>query len=62
MGEMSELGEQAMRRFFAIFKDDQGATAIEYGLILAMVFLAMIVAFRTSPPRRSTCGDMSRTK
>ena len=31
-----------MRRFFAIFKDDQGATAIEYGLILAMVFLAMI--------------------
>jgi pilus assembly protein Flp/PilA len=43
MGEMSELGEQAMRRFFAIFKDDQGATAIEYGLILAMVFLAMIV-------------------
>ena len=32
-----------MRRFYAIFKDDRGATAIEYGLILAMIFLAMIV-------------------
>ncbi|MGZ8310192.1 MAG: Flp family type IVb pilin [Allosphingosinicella sp.] len=32
-----------MRRFFAIFKNEQGVTAVEYGLILAMVFLAMIV-------------------
>ena len=32
-----------MRRFFEIFKNDKGATAIEYGLILALVFLAMIV-------------------
>ena len=32
-----------MRRLFRILKDEQGATAIEYGLILAMVFLAMIV-------------------
>jgi len=31
-----------MRRFFSIFKDQRGATAIEYGLILAMVFLAMV--------------------
>jgi pilus assembly protein Flp/PilA len=31
-----------MRRFFRIFKDESGATAVEYGLILAMVFLAMI--------------------
>ena len=31
-----------MRRFFSIFKDQRGATAVEYGLILAMVFLAMI--------------------
>ena len=31
-----------MRRFFGIFKDQRGATAVEYGLILAMVFLAMI--------------------
>ena len=32
-----------MRRFFGIFKDERGATAVEYGLILAMIFLAMIV-------------------
>ena len=31
-----------MRGFFAIFKDERAATAVEYGLILAMVFLAMI--------------------
>ena len=31
-----------MRRLFRIFKDEQGATAVEYGLILAMIFLAMI--------------------
>jgi len=33
-----------MRRFLAIFKDQLGATSVEYGLILAMVFLAMIGA------------------
>lgn len=32
-----------MGRFLNIFKDQRGATAIEYSLILAMVFLAMIV-------------------
>ncbi len=31
-----------MRRFFSIFKDERAATAVEYGLILALVFLAMI--------------------
>ena len=31
-----------MRRIFAIFKDERAATAVEYGLILAMIFLAMI--------------------
>ncbi|HWT13787.1 MAG TPA: Flp family type IVb pilin [Allosphingosinicella sp.] len=33
-----------MRRFFAIFKDERGATAVEYGLILALIFLAMVGA------------------
>ena len=33
-----------MRRIFGIFKDRKGATAVEYGLILALVFLAMIGA------------------
>ena len=36
-------GKHTMRRFSTIFKDEQGATAIEYGLIMAMIFLAMIV-------------------
>ena len=31
-----------MRFFHAIFKDQRGATAVEYGLILALIFLAMI--------------------
>jgi pilus assembly protein Flp/PilA len=33
-----------MRRIFGIFKDERGATAVEYGLILAMIFLAMVGA------------------
>jgi pilus assembly protein Flp/PilA len=43
MGDLAQVGTGAMRRLFRILKDEQGATAIEYGLILAMVFLAMIV-------------------
>ena len=33
-----------MRRFLGIFKDERGATAVEYGLILALVFLAIVGA------------------
>ena len=29
-----------------IFQDDRGATAIEYGLIAALISLACIIAFR----------------
>jgi pilus assembly protein Flp/PilA len=32
-----------MRPLHEIFRDRRGATAVEYGLILAMIFLAMIV-------------------
>ena len=36
-----------MRKLFkAIATDISGATAVEYGLILAMIFLAMIVAIQ----------------
>ena len=31
-----------MRRLFKILKDEKAATAVEYGLILALIFLAMI--------------------
>ena len=33
-----------MRRFIELLKDQRGATAVEYGLILAMIFLAMVGA------------------
>jgi len=31
-----------MRSLRRLWKDDRGATAVEYGLILALIFLAMI--------------------
>ena len=31
-----------MRRILAVFKDQKAATAVEYGLILAMIFMAML--------------------
>ena len=36
-----------MRRLFNLHKDERGATAVEYGLILAMIFLAMVGAVAT---------------
>ncbi|MBV9836291.1 MAG: Flp family type IVb pilin [Alphaproteobacteria bacterium] len=36
-----------MRTFLAILQDDSGATAIEYGLIAALVSVAAISAFTT---------------
>ena len=36
-----------MRRIKRLAQDERGATAIEYGLILAMIFLAMIGAVAT---------------
>lgn len=35
-----------MLRFFQLLKDKRAATAVEYGLILALIFLAMIGALR----------------
>ena len=36
-----------MRRFHSIIKDERAATAVEYGLILALIFLAMVGAVGT---------------
>lgn len=33
-----------MRRFFGFLKDQRGATSVEYGLILALIFLAIVGA------------------
>jgi pilus assembly protein Flp/PilA len=35
-----------VRRLKDIIKDKRAATAVEYGLILALIFLAMIMAVR----------------
>jgi pilus assembly protein Flp/PilA len=34
-----------MRIFTSLFRDDSGATAIEYGLIAALIAVAAIAAF-----------------
>lgn len=36
-----------MRAFLRIFRDIRGATAVEYGLILALIFLAIVGAIGT---------------
>jgi pilus assembly protein Flp/PilA len=36
-----------MRRIFSIIKDERAATAVEYGLILALIFLAMVGGIST---------------
>ena len=33
-----------MARLRELFRDKRGATAVEYGLILSLIFLAMVVA------------------
>ena len=39
--------EKTMRRIFSIIKDERAATAVEYGLILALIFLALVGAIGT---------------
>jgi pilus assembly protein Flp/PilA len=36
-----------MRRLHELGRDDKGATAVEYGLILALIFLSMIAGVQT---------------
>ena len=36
-----------MREFFKLLKDNKGATAIEYGLIAALIAVAAITAMST---------------
>jgi pilus assembly protein Flp/PilA len=47
LGNDARTGTKAMRRFYDMFKDERGATAVEYGLILALIFLAMVGAVGT---------------
>jgi pilus assembly protein Flp/PilA len=35
-----------MKSLFRILRETKGATSVEYGLILALIFLAMLVSLR----------------
>jgi pilus assembly protein Flp/PilA len=48
------MGERSMSSFRRFVKDDSGATAIEYGLIAALVSVAIIAVL-------STLGDNLNT-
>jgi pilus assembly protein Flp/PilA len=50
--------EQVMSKFLARFvKDESGATAIEYGLIAALISVAIIAGVRTIGTKLSTTFD-----
>ena len=42
MGELPAQGIGAMTRFAKLIRDQKGATAVEYGLIVALIVLAMM--------------------
>jgi len=42
MGELPALGIGAMSRFAKLLRDQKAATAVEYGLIIALIVLAMM--------------------
>jgi pilus assembly protein Flp/PilA len=42
MGELPATGIGAMARFAKLIRDQKGATAVEYGLIIALIVIAMI--------------------
>ena len=47
-GPINARGSE-MRHLTEILKDRRGATAVEYGLILALIFLAMVVILVVRP-------------
>lgn len=51
-----------MRTFVKLFKDESGATAIEYGLIAALISVAAILAMTTLGQNLSnTFNDVSNS-
>ncbi len=43
-----------MKRFMSFLKDEEGATAIEYGLIAALISIAIVVAVTAVGDQLST--------
>jgi len=42
-----------MRKFVSFLKQEQGATALEYGLLAAIVAVALVAAFTAFAPQLS---------
>jgi pilus assembly protein Flp/PilA len=51
-----------MRRLTDLRKNERGATAVEYGLIIALVFLAMVGAVSTFAATTTTMWNDVSTK
>ncbi len=51
-----------MRRLPELRRDERGATAVEYGLILALVFLAMVGAVASVAGTTTTMWNEVSTK
>ena len=51
-----------MKHFTNLLRDDSGATAIEYGLIAALVSIAAILALRTLGENLDTTFDTIGTE
>jgi pilus assembly protein Flp/PilA len=54
-----------MNKFFTFIKDENGATAIEYGLIAALISIAAILALKTVGTQlgktfNNVAGNLSR--
>jgi len=45
----------------SFFRDESGATAIEYGLIVALIFLAIVTGVNTFATRTSTMYNKIET-
>jgi pilus assembly protein Flp/PilA len=58
--QVFSAGDQVMSKFVTRFlKDESGATAIEYGLIIALIAVVIVAAFATLKP--ALTGAFTRT-
>jgi pilus assembly protein Flp/PilA len=56
--EPTQIRSNTMKKYFARFlKDESGATAIEYGLIAAMISVVIIVGVKASGTKMSAAFD-----
>ncbi|MEZ5920770.1 MAG: Flp family type IVb pilin [Parvularculaceae bacterium] len=58
MTTKSKIRKKGLRSFF---RDESGATAIEYGLIVALIFLAIVTGVKTFATRTSAMYNKIET-